>query len=59
MKVKECCMTCAHHTAVLLRVEEYEGMECPVFDHFCDGKRINDTTVKDFRCGLYTERTMA
>jgi hypothetical protein len=58
MKTKECCKTCRHHTVILVRVDEFEGEECPVFDHYCDGKRINGSTASDFRCGRYEGRAM-
>jgi len=56
---QECCRTCAHHHAILIRIES-EGTEdeFPVFEHFCDGKRIQDSLVKDFRCGKYEERAI-
>lgn len=56
MTAKECCKTCDHHHAVLLRVDIIEGEECPVFEHFCDGRQIHGSTASDFRCGNYTPR---
>jgi hypothetical protein len=60
MKVKEMCMTCAHHTAVLVRVDvdEETNEEIPVFSHLCNGKRISGDTVWDFRCGKYEPRAI-
>ena len=53
-------MTCAHHTAVLVRVDidEETNEETPVFSHMCCGMRVSENIVKDFRCGKYEPRVM-
>ena len=55
------CIYCVYHRAEQVAVIEEDGVEKPIFRHYChtaSGERIQQPIELDFGCGLWTERTL-